>query len=88
MNRSPRFQHKQRGVTLVALVFLLLVIGMFALAFYYSSKGWGYVGYYGYHQPYSSFYWGSPRTHYQSPSIRNGSINGSRHVGGGPGRGK
>lgn len=79
---------KQQGITVVALIFLLLIIGIFSSALFFSTSGWGYVGYHGYHRPASFFYWGGPTMHYGSSSIRNGSINGARHLGGGPGRGK
>lgn len=79
---------KQQGITLVALIFLLLILSIFSAALFFSTTGWGHVGYYGYHRPGSSFYWGGPTMHYGSSSVRNGSINGARHIGGGPGRGK
>lgn len=50
-------------------------------------KGYGYMGYNGYHQGPSFWYWGGPTT-YHEPSTRGGSIDGTDRIGGGPGSGK
>ncbi|MCG8553757.1 MAG: hypothetical protein MJD61_00490 [Proteobacteria bacterium] len=59
---------------------------VYLLAFVPMSSGWGYPGY-GY-RPYGSFmYWGGP-TYYHDPSVRQGSLGGPSHRGGGPRSGK
>lgn len=67
------------------LIGVLVVTFIFALI--YSSKGWGYTGYNGYHSGPSFFYFGGPRI-YNQPSVRDGSVSGSRQRGGGFSGGK
>lgn len=45
------------------------------------------MGYSGYHNGPSFWYFGGPST-YSEPSNRSGSINGTKRIGGGPGSGK
>lgn len=52
-----------------------------------ASRGYGYMGYYGYHRGPSFWYFGGPSTYYNK-DIRGGSVSGSRVRGGGPGSGK
>lgn len=62
-------------------------IVVFVVAFMLSARSWGYMGYYGYHHGPSFFYFGGARLHH-SPSLRDGSISGSGHRGGGLSGGK
>ncbi|ODS24103.1 hypothetical protein AB835_05055 [Candidatus Endobugula sertula] len=68
--------------TIIGVLALFFIIALFA-----STRGYGYMGYYGYHHGPSFFYWGGPRI-YNSRSYRGGSIGGFRHRGGGFGGGK
>jgi len=89
INKKPDYD---RGFGVVAfivfLVFIALLGGMFMSAVASSQRGWGYPGY---NNNYSSggsfFYFGGPNM-YRDPSIRNSSVNGPGHRGGGPGGGK
>jgi hypothetical protein len=62
------------GIAIIAMVYFAL--------FAFSSRGYGYPGYYGYHRPGSFFYWGGPRYHYPSQSVRDGSLGGPGRTGG------
>jgi hypothetical protein len=52
-----------------------------------ASNGYGYTGYGGYHRGPSFWYWGGPNV-YTDQSSRDGSVNGTDRIGGGPGSGK
>lgn len=68
----------------------MLIVGLvilFVLAFIYSARGYGYMGYYGYYHGPSFFYWGGPRVSYDR-SNRESSISGSGQRGGGFSGGK
>lgn len=64
-----------------------VLVVFFIGAIIYSSRGWGYMGYQGYHSGPSFFYMGGPRI-YNQPSVRDGSISGSGQRGGGFSGGK
>ena len=70
----------------------MLVWGILLGLVYYAliptaSRGYGYMGYYGYHRGPSFWYWGGPNTYYDRNN-RSGSVNGPSVRGGGPGSGK
>ncbi len=52
-----------------------------------ASRGYGYMGYYGYHRGPSFWYFGGPSMYYDR-NIRRGSVSGSSVRGRGPGSGK
>ncbi|MDH5721552.1 MAG: hypothetical protein OEZ13_13175 [Spirochaetia bacterium] len=63
-------------------------MGSFFAAFSYASRGWGYIGYNGFHSGSRHWgYWGGPRTYF-GPSARSGSLGGPGHRGGGLSGGK
>lgn len=65
-----------------------LVLGLlYAGLFYVSEQGWGYMGYYGYNNNPSFFYWGRPSI-YLGRNVRAGSLAGPGHTGGGTRPGK
>lgn len=68
------------GISLFILV-LYIFLAMFA------RNGWGYMGYFGYYNGPSYWYW-HDTSYYYDKSSRNGSISGTNQRGGGPGRGK
>ena len=70
-------------------VFTILLIWLFSASFTCASRGWGYPGYGGgYYGGWGrSFYWGGPSTYYD-PSVREGSLGGPGHAGGGLSGGK
>ena len=69
-------------------IILIAILGFLYLGlFSFSSRGWGYMGYRGYHYGPSWWYFGGPRYHY-GPSARGGSWGGRSHRGGGPRGGK
>lgn len=89
MNKKPR-QQRGFGVVgaIVLLVFVAILIGGFISAFSSSQRGWGYPGYNNrYLTGASFFYTGSARL-YSDPSVRNSSVNGPGHRGGGLSGGK
>lgn len=66
------------GIVLGVIALLCIIyIGMMALA----SNGWGYLGYGGFNQGSSFFYFNSTREYVTRPSVRNGSVR-SRRSGG------
>ncbi len=71
-----------------ATITLLVILGVvyFSL-FLFASRGWGYMGYRGYHYGPSWWYFGGPRYYYGN-SIRHGSMGGRSHRGGGMRGGK
>lgn len=65
-----------------------VILGLFyAALFSFASRGYGYMGYYGYHRGPSFWYWGGPSTYYDRNN-RSGSISGPSTRGGGPASGK
>ena len=74
--RSPQ----QGGFMVVGVVLVLALV--YLGGFWFSSRGWGYAGYGGYHRAPSFWYWGGPST-YHDPSVRAGSVGGPSHRGGG-----
>ena len=46
-----------------------------------ASRGYGYMGYYGYHRSPSFFYMGGPRVFHERPSVREGSLGGPGQTG-------
>lgn len=65
-------------------VFIGLLVGMvvvYLLVMMLSLRGWGYMGYGGYHHGPSFMYWGGPSI-YHSRNVRNGSVGGSNTGGG------
>ena len=69
------------------IVLVVILVILFLWALFYSSRGWGYMGYNGYHHGPSFFYMGGPSVYHQ-PSNRDGSVSGSGHRGGGFSGGK
>jgi hypothetical protein len=71
---------------------LLIITGLmsflYAMALYLSLQGWGYPGYYGYHQPSSWTYINGSVQYYPEKSLRDGSVHGPNRKGGGPKSGK
>jgi len=65
----------------------LLLVTYLAL-FPSSGRGYGYMGYHGYHRGPSFWYFGGPSIYSGKRSVRGGSVNGPRVRGGGPGSGK
>lgn len=53
-----------------------------------ASRGYGYMGYYGYHRGPSYLYMGGPRMYHARPSVREGSLGGPRQTGRGVAAGK
>jgi len=82
MSRSSGNKKGTRNIILI-----VVLIMFFILALIYSMRGWGYMGYYGYHRGPSFFYMGGPGIYHQ-PSNREGSISGTGHRGGGFSGGK
>lgn len=76
---------KTKGTRVVALAIILIILFVWVL--FYSIRGWGYMGYRGYHHGPSFFYMGGPSIYHQ-PSNRDGSISGPGHRGGGFSGGK
>ncbi len=68
-------------------ILIVVLVVFFIWALLYSMRGWGYMGYNGYHHGPSFFYWGGPSV-FHDPSNRDGSISGSGHRGGGFSGGK
>jgi hypothetical protein len=73
MNNEKGFMHIGLAVVLGA-IFLLL--------FSWGRRGYGYMGYRGYNHGPSWWYWGGSKYHY-GRSVRDGSIRGRSHRGGG-----
>lgn len=65
----------------------LLLGGIYLYLFSFASAGYGYMGYNGYNNGPSFWYWGGHHTYYDR-SLRSGSISGTGRRGGGPGSGK
>lgn len=65
---------------------LILFILMVVMAFF-ARNGYGYMGYFGYHQGPSFWYWDDTH-YYHEKSNRSGSVSGTNQRGGGPGKGK
>ena len=79
---SPKHQ---KGVFTLGLIAALGVL--FIVFWWFSTKGFGYMGYRPYAQGPSMLYWGEPNWH-ENPSLRNGSTGGPSNRGGGHGSGK
>jgi hypothetical protein len=79
-------KNNQTGKAVIGLLIALVVL--FSTAFYASAAGWGYVGYGGYYGSASWFYIGGPRYVYHDKSVREGSVGGTGHRGGGVRGGK
>lgn len=62
------------GIAIIAVVYLAL--------FAFSTNGYGYPGYAGYHHGASFWYFGGPRYTYPSQSVREGSVGGTGRTGG------
>lgn len=78
-----RTMKKQSGsVTLVVLLAIVFVVTLL-----FSLRGWGYMGYNGFHQPPSRWYLNGAQV-YHNPSLRDGSASGPSNRGGGFGGGK
>ncbi len=67
---------------------ILILVCCFGAAFYLSAQGWGHMGYYGYNSGPSMFYRGGPKYVNNSKSVREGSVGGVGHRGGGARGGK
>lgn len=72
---------------LAATVTAVLLGGTYLYTLPSASRGYGYMGYGGYHRGPSSWYW-SDAAVFRGPSARNGSLGGPRHRGGGLAGGK
>lgn len=75
-----KFKDQQSGSIVIGAIVILAL--MYLGAFFFAMRGWGYQGYYGYRRGPSFFYWGGPTT-YHGPSVRQGSLGGPSHRGGG-----
>jgi len=71
----------KKGIGMIQWVIIILS-GLFIISLFASWNGWGYPGYNGYYHGGSWFYWGGPQTYY-GPSVREGSMGGSKFSGGG-----
>lgn len=74
-------------MTKIGLIASLLLGGTYLGLHSAASNGYGYTGYGGYYHSPSFWYWGGPNV-YTEPSSRDGSVNGTNRMGGGPGSGK
>ncbi len=72
---------------LAATVTAVLLGGTYLYSLPSASRGYGYMGYGGYHRGPSAWYWGGPDI-YRDPSARTGSLGGPGHRGGGLAGGK
>lgn len=79
-------KNQQAGKAIVILLMVLVLL--FSSAFYLSARGWGNMGYGDDHSGLSVFYLGEPKYVHHSKSIREGSIGGTGHRGGGVRGGK
>jgi hypothetical protein len=61
---------------------------IYAFLLYVSINGWGYMGYNGYHEGPSFWYFNSNVGYYPEPSLRDRSLGGPGRAGGGPRAGK
>lgn len=77
--------NKQSGNSLIGLIIVMAIVYFGVLMI--SMRGWGYMGYGGYYNSPSFWYWGGPRI-YRSSSIRNDSWGGPNNRGGSYSRGK
>lgn len=66
-----------------SLIIFMLCIVLFIIA----RNGYGYMGYYGYHEGPTFLYWNDTNYYYEK-SARSGSVSGTNSRGGGPGQGK
>lgn len=73
----------QKIIFNLSLVLFILIIVMCLFA----RNGYGYMGYYGYHESPTFWYWNDTRYYYEK-SARSGSVSGTNSRGGGPGQGK
>ena len=71
--------HNQRGIVYIGLIVVLVLVYFFLFSL--ARGGWGYMGYRGYGYGPSWWYWGGPSYHYGD--LRDGSIGGRSHRGGG-----
>lgn len=78
--------NKQRGFVSFP-IFVVILVVVFVITLLFSLRGWGYMGYGGYHRGPSFWYWGGP-TVYHDRSVRNGSYGSTGHRGGGISGGK
>lgn len=76
---EPNKKHNTIIVVVLAIIFFITLL--------YSSRGWGYMGYNGYHHGPSFFYMGGPSIYHQR-SNRDGSVSGAGQRGGGFNGGK
>lgn len=89
INKKPG---RERGFGVVGiivfLVFIAILVGGFASAFASSQRGWGYPGYNNRYLTGASLFYAGSASLYRNPSIRNSSVNGPGHRGGGLSGGK
>ena len=78
---------KDKPQTTRYIIIAVIIIIAFIMAMTYSARGYGYMGYNGYHHGPSFFYMGGPNI-YHGRSNRDGSISGSGQRGGGFSGGK
>lgn len=76
---------RQSGSALTGLVVAMAVVYIIVLIV--SVRGWGYMGYGGYHHGPSFMYWGGPTIHHDK-NVRDGSVGGPNSRGGGFSGGK
>lgn len=75
---------KKKGILLGVMAFLGV---LYFLLFNIAGRGYGYMGYYGYHRGPSFWYFGGPRI-FHDPNVRAGSLGSDGIRGGGFGSGK
>ena len=70
------------------MIIISCVIGLlYAVLVPFARNGYGYMGYFGYMNPPSFWYFGDAQ-YYANKDLKQGSRSGTRVRGGGPGRGK
>ena len=79
-------KNKQTGKAVMIL--LVILATLFGGAFYASAAGWGYMGHGGFNNGLSWFYMGQPQYVHVDKSVREGSVCGTGHRGGGVRGGK
>lgn len=66
---------------------VVLVALLYVVAWPFAANGYGYMGYWGYHNGPSLWHFNDTNYYYEK-SARSGSVSGTNKRGGGPGRGK
>lgn len=71
---------KQSGFGMIVVIAILAILFIVMLSA--GARGYGYPGYGGYYHSPSFFYWGGP-SYYSGYNVRDGSVGGPGHRGGG-----